>query len=99
MTKLRQIVEADRADWVRMRHALWPDESGSHDAETVKHFANPVQKIFVADIDGRLVGFLELGYRPYAEGCKSSPVPHLRITFRCRTRPPVTSSTRGNVII
>jgi aminoglycoside 6'-N-acetyltransferase I len=33
--------------------------------------------IFVAEADGRLVGFLELDYRKYAPGCQSSPVPFI----------------------
>jgi len=31
----------------------------------------------VAEADGRLVGFLELDYRKYAPGCRSSPVPFI----------------------
>ena len=31
--------------------------------------------VFVAEVDRRIVGFLELDYRKYAPGCSSSPVP------------------------
>jgi len=62
-----------------MRHALWPDESSSHEGETgvyiETHAEIPI--VFVAEADGHLVGFLELGRRPYAEGCESSPVPFI----------------------
>ena len=76
---IRLIVEADRADWVRMRDALWPGCLSDHEAETLGHFASsaPAMRVVVAEFDNRLVGFLELGYRPYAEGCKSSPVPFI----------------------
>ena len=76
---IRQIVEADRADWIRMRDALWPGSLSDHEAETLTHFATPQPNllVFVAEVDTRLVGFLELGYRPYAEGCGSSPVPFI----------------------
>jgi len=81
--RIRQIVEADRADWVRMRDALWPGSLSDHEAETLKHFAvpQPTMLVFVAEADGRSVGFLELGYRPYAEGCQSSPVPFIEGWF------------------
>jgi aminoglycoside 6'-N-acetyltransferase I len=77
--KIRQIVESDRAGWVRLRDALWPGSLSDHDAETRKYFEHPTKApiIFVAEADGRLVGFLELDYRKYAPGCSSSPVPFI----------------------
>ena len=36
-----------------------------------------VDGAFVAEVDGRFVGFLELDHRKYAEGCESSPVPFI----------------------
>ena len=77
--KIREIVESDRADWVRLRQALWPGSLSDHNAETRKHFENRPKApiIFVAEADGKLVGFLELDYRKYAPGCASSPVPFI----------------------
>ena len=77
--KIREIVESDRAGWVRLREALWLGSLSDHEAETRKHFENPtgVPIIFVAEADGRIVGFLELDYRKYAPGCSSSPVPFI----------------------
>ena len=77
--KIREIVESDRADWVRLRDALWPGSLSVHDAETRRHFENAARApiVFVADADGKLVGFLELDYRKYAPGCSSSPVPFI----------------------
>jgi aminoglycoside 6'-N-acetyltransferase I len=76
---IRHIVESDRGHWVRLREALWPGSLSDHDAETRYYFEKrpkaPV--IFVAEADGRLVGFLELDYRKYAPGCRSSPVPFI----------------------
>jgi aminoglycoside 6'-N-acetyltransferase I len=74
--KIREIVERDRDQWVRLREALWPGSPSDHDAETRNYFENPPEApiVFVADADGRLVGFLELDYRKYAPGCGSSPV-------------------------
>jgi aminoglycoside 6'-N-acetyltransferase I len=76
---IREAAESDRADWVRLRDALWPGSLADHDAETRKHFENParVPVIFVAEAAERVVGFLELDCRKYAPGCSSSPVPFI----------------------
>ena len=76
---IRDIVESDRSDWVRLRDALWPGSLSDHDAETRKYFTERSEgpTVFVAEADGRLVGFLELDYRKYAPGCRSSPVPFI----------------------
>ena len=77
--KIRHILEADRADWVRLRDALWPGSLADHERETRRYFNaigdSPV--VFVAEADGRVVGFLEMDYRNYAPGCSSSPVPFI----------------------
>ena len=74
---IRQVVESDRADWARMRHALWPGSLSDHEIEVRNHFATAAAApiVFVAEAHGRLVGFLELDFRKYAPGCASSPVP------------------------
>lgn len=76
---IREIVESDRADWVRLRDALWPGSLSDHDAETRQYFEKlpHAPLVFVAEVDGRLVGFLELDFRKYAPGCSSSPVPFI----------------------
>jgi len=78
-TTIREVTERDRADWVRLREALWPGALSDHEAETRKHFENParVPVVFVAEADERVVGFLELDCRKYAPGCSSSPVPFI----------------------
>jgi aminoglycoside 6'-N-acetyltransferase I len=76
---IREIVESDRPDWARLRDALWPGSLSDHDVETRKYFESRLELpiVFVADVQGRLVGFLELDYRKYAPGCTSSPVPFI----------------------
>jgi aminoglycoside 6'-N-acetyltransferase I len=76
---IREIVEGDRVEWVRLREALWPGSLSDHEAETRAHFEEPRKApvIFVVEAEGRLVGFLELDYRKYAPGCSSSPVPFI----------------------
>lgn len=76
---VREIIETDRVDWVRLRDALWPDSLSDHQAETRKHFENrsTALLVFVAEVEGRIVGFVEMDFRPYAPGCATSPVPFI----------------------
>jgi aminoglycoside 6'-N-acetyltransferase I len=76
---IRRIREEDRADWARLRDGLWPGSRADHERETEAYFARPAGTpiVFVAEIDSRVVGFLELDYRKYAEDCASSPVPFI----------------------
>ena len=83
--RIRLAAGADRAAYQRMRLALWPDCS---DSDIDAWFAREDAATFVAVCDdGSLCGFVEVGSRPYAEGCDSSPVgyvegwwvePHMR---------------------
>ena len=77
--KIRHIVETDCADWVRLRNGLWPGSPSDHEAETRQYFEDAAMTpvVLVAESDGRVVGFLELDYRKYAPGCRSSPVPFI----------------------
>lgn len=76
---VREVVEKDRSEWCRLRDALWPGSLSDHDAETRKYFEGDRERlvVFVAELEGRIVGFLELDYRKYAPGCRSSPVPFI----------------------
>lgn len=73
---VREIVETDRPDWVRLRESLWPGSLSDHDVETQKYFDDRTETplVLVAESEGRVVGFLELDFRKYASGCRSSPV-------------------------
>jgi aminoglycoside 6'-N-acetyltransferase I len=79
MLEIREIGERDRTEWVRMRNALWPGSLFDHEVETRKHFETPrtAPIVLVAELDGQVVGFLELDFRSYAPGCASSPVPFI----------------------
>lgn len=59
-----------------MRHALWPDDAGlEKEAEEIYSGRGMVKRVLVHDRGaGRLGGFIEIGERPYAEGCETSPV-------------------------
>lgn len=70
--RIREYRRADRAAYQQLREKLWPDCS---DADNDSWFARHDATTFVAEReDGSLCGFVEVGSRPYAEGCDSSPV-------------------------
>ena len=78
-TVIRRIQLGDRPEWLRMRIALWSDDTpDEHRSEMDEIFANPMQPVFVVvRPNGKLGGFLEAGTRDYAEGCKTSPVGYI----------------------
>lgn len=77
---IRAVGPDDAAEWLRMRSALWPGEDLAEEiGEYLRSGRSPLLAIvFVAERspDG-LAGFIEIGLRPYAEGCESSPVPFI----------------------
>jgi aminoglycoside 6'-N-acetyltransferase I len=83
--RIRPLELRDRPSWAEMRAALWPDADAAELAhETVKHFegVKAADQVWVAeDASGRLLGFVELSLRPYAEGCASSPVPYIEAWY------------------
>lgn len=83
--RIRPLELRDRKAWAEMRAALWPEEDADELAhETVRHFAGlPIEEMVLVaeEVSGRLIGFLELGLRAYAEGCRSSPVPHIEAWY------------------
>jgi aminoglycoside 6'-N-acetyltransferase I len=73
---IRPVTPSDRAEWLRMRVALWPHEIEMEEsADEIYAGRSMVKQVFVHDRgDGGLGGFIEIGERAYAEGCDTSPV-------------------------
>lgn len=74
---IRSVNTGDIPSWLRMRVALWPDESEAEHREAITAYFNDPGKntVFLAVHDsGRAVGFLEFNIRAYAEGCQSDRV-------------------------
>ena len=79
---IRLIDENDRAEWLRMRTALWPtDPDLVKQMDQIYAGTAMVKGVFVKERgDGQgegpvpLGGFIEIGERQYAEGCETSPV-------------------------
>jgi aminoglycoside 6'-N-acetyltransferase I len=78
---IRPAVIADSSAWLAMRAALYGDDP-SLKPEIDDFFAgnSPIEAVYIAD-DGESVGFVELGTRPYAEGCVTSPVAYIEGLF------------------
>jgi putative acetyltransferase len=89
---VRPAYPSDRTDWLRMRCALWPEETdGQHVAEFEAYFAgrfpNPpglflASAAFVAVRPiGGLCGFAEASIRSYAEDCETTRVGYVEGWF------------------
>ena len=65
-----------------MRAALYGDDP-SLKPEIEDYFVgtSPIRAVYIADENGTPVGFMELGTRPYAEGCLTSPVAYVEGLF------------------
>lgn len=77
---VRPRIPEDDTEWCRLRCALWPEDSAAeHRRGMADWLARRHVIVLVAPRheDGRLAGFAEVGTRPYADGCESSPVAYL----------------------
>ena len=69
----------DRAEWLRMRKALWddcPDERQELEIDEILSSETDVV-LFAERPGGGLCGFLEASLRSRADGCDSSPVGYI----------------------
>ncbi len=70
---VRKLRPEDETDWLVMRKKLWPDsdEADAREWSTCENAAT-----LVAERSGQSgpIGFIEVGTRPYADGCETSPV-------------------------
>ncbi|HYU52783.1 MAG TPA: GNAT family N-acetyltransferase [Gemmatimonadaceae bacterium] len=81
--KIRVYRDADWSDWLRLSLALFPEYSAEGlDAGMREHRARPDAEVFVAEReDGSVAGFVEVGSRPYADGCDTSPVGYIEAWY------------------
>lgn len=82
MITVRPVSVNDAAAWLKMRCALWPDGTASEHREEIDRFlsgqAREPQAVFLArDASGKIVGFVELSVRPYAEGCRTDRIAYM----------------------
>jgi len=70
---VRAYEERDRSELERLARALFPDAGDD--------LFSPGSTWFVIDRGGRLGGYVEVGTRPYAEGCDTSPVAYIEAWY------------------
>ena len=81
---IRPAHAGDRDELMRVITALFPGSDEDLPKEIDDYLASsPTERrIFVADRgNGRLGGFIEVGTRPYAEGCATSPVGYIEAWY------------------
>lgn len=82
---IRAFQDSDWSEWLRLSQALFPNATADDLAAGMHHFRQRGRRdaeVFVVDRgDGRLAGFLEVGMRPYADGCDTSPVAYLEAWY------------------
>jgi aminoglycoside 6'-N-acetyltransferase I len=80
LLNVRVVDLQDKAEWLRMRTALWPHSEANHSTE-IERFLIRVDHATIAFVaerkSGMLGGFLEAGTRPWSGGCSSSPVGYI----------------------
>jgi aminoglycoside 6'-N-acetyltransferase I len=81
--KVRPYGSSDREQLVRMSVALFPEPAENVVTPDALAFrARRHADVFVAERpDGTLSGFVEVGTRPYADGCDSSPVGYVEAWY------------------
>ena len=75
----RRVESADHAEWVRMRTALHgPSDDHARETRVIIEGGSRRYGVFVVPRPtGGLCGYIEVGERPYADGCDSSPVGYI----------------------
>ncbi len=82
MAHVRPVDERDLETWAALRNALWPDATRDDLRADLTTFFDGSSRFITAAFvalgdDESPLGFIEVNLRPYAEGCESSPVPHI----------------------
>jgi aminoglycoside 6'-N-acetyltransferase I len=77
---VRHVRPEDRADWLRMRLALYPDFPPEQIESELAEYLQPDVPgavLVAAGPGGTLVGFIEISQRDWAHGCETKPVAYI----------------------
>ena len=74
--QIRRAVQGDQPEWLRMRAALWPEETNASHREEMDEYLreNTAVAYVAARLSGDLAGFVEATIRPHVDACDTSPV-------------------------
>jgi len=80
--EIRPAKREDAETWALLRLKLWPDaDAGELSAETHAFLDGrrvpAIDAAFLAVENRSPAGFVEIALRPFADGCRSQPVPHV----------------------
>jgi aminoglycoside 6'-N-acetyltransferase I len=81
--QIRAYRDEDWSEWLRMSHALFPDEPVEELAQGMRTVrAQDDYEVFVIDrSNGALAGYVEVGTRSYADGCNTTPVAYIEAWY------------------
>jgi aminoglycoside 6'-N-acetyltransferase I len=81
--QIRAYRDEDWSEWLRMSHALFPDEPVEELAQGMRMVrAQDDYEVFVIDrLNGSLAGYVEVGTRSYADGCSTTPVAYIEAWY------------------
>ena len=81
--KIRAYRDTDWSEWLRMSVALFPEYTADELAGGMREFRGRRDgEVFVAERDdGSAAGFVEVGARPYADGCDTGPVGYVEAWY------------------
>lgn len=74
---IRRLAAADAVLLAELRTFLWPADPAEHRTELDRLFDSDNFTAFVAETEGRAIGWAEASLREYANGANSSPVGYL----------------------
>lgn len=82
MVTIRPVDAHDTPSWLKLRLALWPEDSeATHRDEIERFFAarahEPQAVLLALDASETVMGFAELSIRPCAEGCRTDRIAYL----------------------
>ena len=83
IARIRQAQPKDKASWLKLRHALWPQCSEHKHSLEIDQLLKSNGAVFVAESEqGIVVGFAEVSLRnDHVDGATVSPVPYLEAWF------------------
>ena len=82
--RIRELVPAERGEWLGLRERLWPDLPREELAREQDAILGDAERngVLVAVLDGgELAGFVEVSLREWAEGCESRPVGYVEAWY------------------
>jgi len=81
--RIREFRDTDWDEWRRMDFVLCPDnDSDDVEADMRAFLARSDASVFIAERpNGSVCGYVEVGSRAFAEGCRSSPVAYVEAWY------------------